>query len=58
MSKRDLPQHVAIIMDGNGRGAKQKKLPRTPPPHLKQKREKGGGVKRRNDKGLAVKEII
>src|SRR3989338_6319859 len=29
MSKRDLPQHVAIIMDGNGRWAKQRNLPRT-----------------------------
>ena len=28
MSENQLPTHVAIIMDGNGRWAKQKKLPR------------------------------
>jgi undecaprenyl diphosphate synthase len=28
ISKRRLPRHVAIIMDGNGRWAKQKKLPK------------------------------
>ncbi len=29
MTQKDLPQHVAIIMDGNGRWAKQRNLPRT-----------------------------
>lgn len=29
MTANDLPQHVAIIMDGNGRWAKQRNLPRT-----------------------------
>ena len=27
--KRDVPQHIAIIMDGNGRWAKKRGLPRT-----------------------------
>ena len=27
-STRDIPQHIAIIMDGNGRWAKQRRLPR------------------------------
>ncbi|KEI01419.1 isoprenyl transferase [Clostridium botulinum] len=29
LSKDNIPKHIAIIMDGNGRWAKQKKLPRT-----------------------------
>lgn len=29
MSEEEIPKHVAIIMDGNGRWAKQRKLPRT-----------------------------
>jgi len=29
MSEEEIPNHVAIIMDGNGRWAKQRKLPRT-----------------------------
>lgn len=28
LNKKDIPKHVAIIMDGNGRWAKQRKLPR------------------------------
>ncbi|MCD3298222.1 isoprenyl transferase, partial [Clostridium botulinum] len=29
LNKDNIPKHIAIIMDGNGRWAKQKKLPRT-----------------------------
>ena len=29
MTERNIPQHVAIIMDGNGRWAKKRGLPRT-----------------------------
>ena len=29
ISRKQLPNHVAIIMDGNGRWAQQKGLPRT-----------------------------
>ena len=29
LQKQNIPQHIAIIMDGNGRGAKQRGLPRT-----------------------------
>jgi len=29
MSEKNIPRHVAIIMDGNGRWAKQRKLPRS-----------------------------
>ena len=29
MNKKDVPQHIAIIMDGNGRWAKKRGLPRT-----------------------------
>ena len=29
IDRERLPQHIAIIMDGNGRWAKQNKLPRT-----------------------------
>ena len=29
VQKQNIPQHIAIIMDGNGRGAKQRGLPRT-----------------------------
>ena len=28
LDKKNLPKHIAIIMDGNGRWAKSKKLPR------------------------------
>ena len=29
IDKNNIPEHIAIIMDGNGRWAKQRKLPRT-----------------------------
>ena len=29
IDKQNVPEHVAIIMDGNGRGATKKGLPRT-----------------------------
>ena len=29
LDKENIPKHIAIIMDGNGRWAKQRKLPRT-----------------------------
>ena len=29
-AKEGVPQHIAIIMDGNGRWAKQRGLPRIP----------------------------
>ena len=29
LDKDNMPRHIAIIMDGNGRWAKQRKLPRT-----------------------------
>ena len=29
IDKNKLPQHIAIIMDGNGRWAKKRNLPRT-----------------------------
>ena len=29
MDTRIIPQHIAIIMDGNGRSAKKRGLPRT-----------------------------
>ena len=28
MDKDNLPEHIAIVMDGNGRWAKERKLPR------------------------------
>ena len=29
IDEKNIPQHVAIIMDGNGRWAKQRNMPRT-----------------------------
>ena len=49
MSENHLPQHIAIIMDGNGRWAKQRNLPRTQG-HVE-------GVKRVEEVVQAAREI-